>query len=35
LKQENRRAAEETLRPIYEFVQQKFGTIPNGWHLPR
>jgi hypothetical protein len=35
LKHENRRAAEETLRPIYEFVQQKFGTMPNGWHLPR
>jgi hypothetical protein len=35
LKQENRRAAEETLRPIYEFVQRKFGTMPNGWRAPQ
>jgi Sulfotransferase family len=34
LKEDNRRAAEAALRPIYEFVRQKFGTVPTGWHPP-
>jgi len=31
---DNRRAAEEALLPIYEFVQRRFGTLPSGWHAP-
>jgi hypothetical protein len=34
LTEDNRRAAEEELRPVYDFVRQKFGTLPESWQPP-